>query len=114
MKKLRLDKYLADIAGGTRSEVKQMIRKGRVTVNGETVRRPEQKTDPEQDRVAVDGEDSPLCGDGILDAEQAAGRCVGDGGPQGKNGAVSAAGFRPERPVSGGGGWTRIRKGCFC
>lgn len=56
MKKLRLDKYLADMQAGTRSEVKQMIRKGRVTVNGETVRRPEQKTDPEQDRVAVDGE----------------------------------------------------------
>ena len=56
MKKLRLDKYLADMQAGTRREVKQMARKGRGTGNGETVRRPEQKTDPEQDRVAVDGE----------------------------------------------------------
>lgn len=31
---LRLDKYLADMQVGTRSEVKQMIRKGLVTVDG--------------------------------------------------------------------------------
>lgn len=32
---IRLDKYLADMGCGTRSEVKQMIRKGQVEVNGE-------------------------------------------------------------------------------
>ena len=34
-KTIRLDKYLADMGCGTRSEVKQMIRKGQVEVNGE-------------------------------------------------------------------------------
>ncbi len=55
MKKLRLDKYLADMQAGTRSEVKQMIRKGRVTVNERVVRSPEQKVDPAEDTVALDG-----------------------------------------------------------
>ena len=55
MKKLRLDKYLADMQVGTRSEVKQMIRKGRVCLNGETVRSPEQKVDPGEDTVTLDG-----------------------------------------------------------
>ena len=32
---IRIDKYLADMSVGTRSQVKQMIRKGLVTVNGE-------------------------------------------------------------------------------
>lgn len=56
MKKLRLDKYLADMQAGTRSQVKQMIRKGRVAVNGAAVRMPEQKVDTEQDVVTLDGE----------------------------------------------------------
>ena len=36
---LRLDKYLADMQVGTRSEVKQMIRKGLVTVDGLIVKK---------------------------------------------------------------------------
>ncbi len=56
MKKLRLDKYLADMQAGTRSQVKQMIRKGRVAINGAAVRMPEQKVDTEQDVVTLDGE----------------------------------------------------------
>ena len=32
---IRLDKYLADMGCGTRSQVKQMIRKGQVEINGE-------------------------------------------------------------------------------
>lgn len=54
--KLRLDKYLADMGLGTRSEVKQAIRKGRVQVNGQTVREPEYKTDTETDQVWFDGQ----------------------------------------------------------
>ena len=39
--KLRLDKYLADMGIGTRTEVKKAITKGQVRVNEETVKRPE-------------------------------------------------------------------------
>ena len=52
---LRLDKFLAEMSIGTRSEVKKMIRAGRVTVNDEEVRRPEQKVDCDSDEVYVDG-----------------------------------------------------------
>lgn len=40
---------------GTRSEVKNMIKKGRVTVNDEVILRPEYKVDTEQDRIQCDG-----------------------------------------------------------
>lgn len=53
--KLRLDKYLADMGQGTRSEVKKAIRKGLVQVNGRTVREPEYKVDTEEDQVLFAG-----------------------------------------------------------
>ena len=34
---MRLDKYLCDMGAGTRSQVKQKIRKGLVTIDGENV-----------------------------------------------------------------------------
>lgn len=46
--KLRLDKYLADMGIGTRTEVKKAITKGQVRVNEETVKRPEIKIDTEK------------------------------------------------------------------
>lgn len=40
---LRLDKYMADLKVGTRTEVKNLIRKGRVTVDGMICKTPETK-----------------------------------------------------------------------
>lgn len=54
-KTVRLDKFLADAGAGTRSEVKKFIQKGQVQVNGVTVKRPEQKVQP-QDEVVLAGE----------------------------------------------------------
>ena len=51
---LRLDKYLADAGFGTRTEVKALIRSKRVQVDGIPAR-PDQKVDPEVNRVTVDG-----------------------------------------------------------
>lgn len=53
--KLRLDKYLADMGAGTRSEVKKAIAKGQVSIGGLTVKRPETKIDTEQDEVEYQG-----------------------------------------------------------
>ena len=39
---------------GTRSEVKQLLKKGLITVNGELVKKPEIKIDPDKDRVYFD------------------------------------------------------------
>lgn len=53
---IRLDKYLADMGIGTRSEVKQYLKKGLVTVNGEPEKRPERKIDENTDAVCFRGE----------------------------------------------------------
>lgn len=53
---MRLDKYLAEMGAGTRSEVKKLVRAERVTINGAVAEKPEQKVDPETDTVCLDGE----------------------------------------------------------
>lgn len=56
MAKIRLDKYLADMGLGTRTEVKKFIKKGQITVNDVIIRAPEYKTDTQTDRVCADGQ----------------------------------------------------------
>lgn len=55
-KAIRLDKFLADSGAGTRTEVKKLIQKGQVQVNGEKAKKPEQKVDPETDVIEFGGE----------------------------------------------------------
>lgn len=54
---IRLDKYLADMGVGTRSQVKQFIKKGQIQVNGEIQKRPETKLDIVKDKVLFQGEE---------------------------------------------------------
>ncbi len=54
--KIRLDKYLADMGKGTRSEVKKAISKGLVRVNNTVVKKPETKLDTDVDSVLYNGE----------------------------------------------------------
>ncbi len=56
MAEYRLDKYLALNGIGSRSQVKDMIKKGRIRINGEPAKKPEQKINPDVDQVAVDGQ----------------------------------------------------------
>lgn len=51
---LRLDKYLADMGIGTRSEIKLWIRKGRVKVNGQLCTKPENKVSIQTDEILFD------------------------------------------------------------
>lgn len=55
-KAVRLDKFLADAGAGTRSEVKKMIQKGQVQINGIPVKKPEQKVN-EEDKVMILGQE---------------------------------------------------------
>lgn len=48
---MRLDKFLADAGLGTRSQVKTIIRKGTITVNGVPAKKPEQSVNPETDQI---------------------------------------------------------------
>ena len=54
----RLDKLLASTGQWSRSQVKELVRQGRVRVDGQAAARPEQKCGPEQ-TVEVDG--APVC-----------------------------------------------------
>jgi len=53
---IRLDKYLCDLGTAPRSEVKKMIRAGRVFVDGRPVTAPETKIDALAAAVTLDGE----------------------------------------------------------
>ena len=106
-KKVRLDKFLTQAAELTRSEAKQKIKKGSVTVNEELIKKPEVKISL-QDRVCIDGEEvlyeqyryimlhKPA---GVISAtEDAEDRTVLD---------LIADFFRLE-------GWIKIQRDCYC
>jgi 16S rRNA pseudouridine516 synthase len=52
----RLDKFLCDSGVGTRSQVKQILKSGRVTVDGKPERDNSRKIDPKIHTVCLDGE----------------------------------------------------------
>lgn len=52
----RLDKFLCDCGAGSRSQVKQILKAGRVTVDGVMVRDGSRKIDPSESVVCMDGE----------------------------------------------------------
>ena len=52
----RLDKFLAEAGVGTRSQVKPILKAGRVHVDGVAVRDGSVKVDPEKNEITLDGE----------------------------------------------------------
>ena len=52
----RLDKYLCDSGAGTRSQVKVLLKAGRVTVDGKVEKDNSKKIDPARQVVTLDGE----------------------------------------------------------
>lgn len=52
---MRLDKFLADLQIGTRSQVKVDLKKGFVTVNGEVVKKADAKIDETKDQICYQG-----------------------------------------------------------
>ena len=52
----RLDKFLCDSGAGTRSQVKVILKAGRVTVDGVPVRDGSVKVDPQKQSISLDGE----------------------------------------------------------
>lgn len=55
-KKMRIDKLLSHTGYGTRSEIKKLVKQGKVTVAGKVVKDSGQLVDSELDEVAFDGE----------------------------------------------------------
>ena len=60
----RLDKFLCDCGAGSRSQVKQLLKSGRVTVDGRVTGDGSMKLDPEQNEICLDGQ--PLAKQGRL------------------------------------------------
>ena len=60
----RLDKFLCDSGVGTRSQVKAILKSGRVTVDGKPEKDPSKKVDVQTQSVCLDGE--PLTGKRML------------------------------------------------
>ena len=56
----RLDKFLCDSGAGTRSQVKAILKSGRVTVDGKPEKDPGRKIDPAVQKICLDGD--PLGG----------------------------------------------------
>lgn len=52
---IRLDKYLADMNLGTRAQVKEYIKKGKVQINGQIQKKPEIKVNIYKDEILLDG-----------------------------------------------------------
>ena len=52
----RLDKFLCDSGAGTRSQVKLILKAGRVTVDGKVIKDNSCKIDPEKQKICLDGE----------------------------------------------------------
>ncbi len=53
---IRLDKYLCDSGVGTRSQVKPLLKTGRITVDGVPEKDGARKVDPETQAICLDGE----------------------------------------------------------
>ncbi|MBQ6927652.1 MAG: 16S rRNA pseudouridine(516) synthase, partial [Oscillospiraceae bacterium] len=53
---MRLDRLLSELGVATRSELRQIIRSGRVSVDGVTVTAPEKRVDPEAQQICLDGQ----------------------------------------------------------
>lgn len=52
---MRLDKLLAEMGHGSRSQIRQMAKKGRIQVNGQVEKAADRKVDMGRDTVLVDG-----------------------------------------------------------
>ena len=52
---IRLDKYLSDMGLGTRSQVKEIIKKGKININGIVVKDSNYKLDTDKNQVYMDG-----------------------------------------------------------
>ena len=53
---IRLDKYLADMGVGTRSEVKKYVKQGKISVDGQVVKSADIKIDVETQSVMYQGQ----------------------------------------------------------
>ena len=69
----RLDKFLSESGAGTRSQVKVILKSGRVTVDGKPEKDGSRKVDPNTQRITLDGEVLGMRGRRVLMLNKPAG-----------------------------------------
>lgn len=69
----RLDKFLCDCGVGTRSQVKVILKSGRVTVDGSPERDNGRKIDPKKNRICLDGQELTQSGQVVIMLNKPAG-----------------------------------------
>ena len=79
---MRLDRYLSEAGVATRKELKAIIKQGRVTVDGETVRTPERKIREGEQQITVDGRPVVLRGRVVLMLHKPAGYVTSTADPR--------------------------------
>ena len=79
---MRLDKYLSEAGIASRKELREIIRNGRVTVDGRTAERPEMKIDETCQQVALDGKTVSLRGTVVLMLHKPAGYVTSTADPR--------------------------------
>ncbi len=78
----RLDKFLCDCGVGSRSQVKGILKAGRVSVDGCVVKDGSQKLDPEKQAVTLDGETLQVVGRVVVMLNKPAGYVTATEDPQ--------------------------------
>ena len=63
---LRTDRFISENTEYTRSQAKELLKKGKITVNGEKIRDGKFQINPETDVVAVDGRKISVKGSIVL------------------------------------------------
>ena len=54
---VRVDKILSELGFGSRTEIKRYVKAGKVRINENPVKKPEEKINTEIDRLCFDGKD---------------------------------------------------------
>lgn len=81
---MRLDKFLSEAGAASRKEIKNMVRQGRVTVNGVKASKPEDKVDENTAVVTMDGVRVSLKGQTVLMLHKPAGFVTSTDDPRDK------------------------------
>ena len=110
----RLDKVIASTGRWSRREVKELVRQGRVTVNGAVAKIAEEKADPEAADICVNGEHLIWRQYTWVMLNKPAGYLSATEDGRGKTVRTCCRRSCKSRGYSRWGGWTRTRRGCCC
>ena len=86
----RLDKFLCDCGVGTRSQVKVILKAGRVTVDGKWEKDGAKKIDPQTQNICLDGEVLSALGQVVVMLHKPAGFVTAAGSGRNRSGHGSA------------------------